>query len=105
MQIVHKRKDAKGKEAIAIVSILLRAASPVDIGQATFFHNLGLGQRTRGLQAPPAVGVADLNAFHDELSGHYYHYLGSLTTPPCTEGARWFVLEKKVNVDLELAHW
>jgi len=105
MQIVHKKKDEKENEAYAIVSVLLRAASPVNLSQATFFHNLGMGQRSVGLQAPPPAGQADLNAFSKELSGQYYHYLGSLTTPPCTEGVKWYVLDQQVNVDPELARW
>ncbi|XP_005404102.1 PREDICTED: carbonic anhydrase 6 [Chinchilla lanigera] len=29
---------------------------------------------------------------------HYYSYWGSLTTPPCTENVRWFVLEDSVKL-------
>ena len=29
---------------------------------------------------------------------HYYRFNGSLTTPPCTEGVRWFVLEKPLTI-------
>ncbi|CAF0892812.1 unnamed protein product [Brachionus calyciflorus] len=28
----------------------------------------------------------------------FYRYMGSLTTPPCTEGVKWNVFRKKINV-------
>ena len=31
-------------------------------------------------------------------SRDYYHYLGSLTTPPCTEDVGWFVLKERIDM-------
>ncbi|CBG39585.1 carbonic anhydrase [Helicobacter mustelae] len=37
---------------------------------------------------------------HDILpeKKHYYYFMGSLTTPPCTEGVRWVVLDQEIPI-------
>ncbi|WP_413600664.1 carbonic anhydrase [Curtobacterium sp. Curtsp57] len=53
--------------------------------------------------------TVDLDAMLPEARSHY-RYDGSLTTPPCSEGVRWIVLEDRIELgadqlaDLEAAH-
>ena len=48
---------------------------------------------------PNTISGVSVNA-HDLLPHRksYYHYRGSLTTPPCSEGVRWFVLKESIEV-------
>lgn len=32
-------------------------------------------------------------------TSHYYHFIGSLTTPPCSENVKWYVLKDTVTLD------
>jgi len=52
-------------------------------------------------EAGPARDIAgatiDAKAFFP-ASLKYHRYMGSLTTPPCSEGVNWFVLDEPVTV-------
>jgi len=45
--------------------------------------------------------VKDIAANLIPAKQHYYRFNGSLTTPPCTEGVRWFVIEKPLTISKE----
>jgi carbonic anhydrase len=52
--------------------------------------------------AKQVVEGAEINAADLLPADHsYYSYTGSLTTPPCSEGVRWFVLQSPVEVSQE----
>jgi len=47
----------------------------------------------------PFTGSFDLNTkLREELAQGYYHWYGSLTTPPCTEGVSWNLLKVREKV-------
>ena len=42
-------------------------------------------------------GLIDLNELLPQ-DQRYYQFMGSLTTPPCTEGVLWMVMKQPVTV-------
>ena len=86
--LVHK--SAEGK--LAVVAILFDAGKENGPLKPVFGAMPAKANETRPLAAP--VNVA---TFLPAKRG-YYMFMGSLTTPPCSEGVRWLVLKDPQEV-------
>lgn len=92
IHLEHKSDDGK----TAIVAILLEQGSENPFIQ-TLWNNLPLEQHT---PVEPPSAVIDLSNLLPATRS-YYTYMGSETTPPCSEGVRWLVLKQPVQVSQE----
>jgi len=63
----------------------------------TLWNNLPLEKNVD--YSPEGVAV-DLNQLLPE-NRSYYTYMGSLTTPPCSEGVMWMVMKQPAQVSAE----
>ncbi|MFG6441752.1 carbonic anhydrase [Roseateles sp. LKC17W] len=89
--LVHR--DAQGR--LAVVAVLLERGAddkPQPVLQSVW-ANLPLEKH----EVLPAQGQIDLNQLLPEQRS-YYTYMGSLTTPPCSEGVLWMVMRQPVAV-------
>ena len=79
---------------LAVVGLLFRQGDPSPLVQAL-------------LDAAPAAGVSEALSGGPDASDYvpntlgYFGYDGSLTTPPCTEGVRWIVMQSVGTVSQE----
>jgi len=92
--LVHK--DAEGR--LAVVAVLLdrgRDNRPQPLVQ-TIWNNLPL-EKQEPLNGP---GLLDLKLLLPEDQA-YYTYMGSLTTPPCSEGVLWMVMRQPLQLSAE----
>lgn len=89
--LVHKNADGK----LAMVAVLLHRGSAQPVVQ-TIWNNLPLEKGDEVL----AKGAIDLNALLP-TDRRYYTYMGSLTTPPCSEGVLWMVMKTPVEISAE----
>ena len=90
VQLVHKSAD--GKMAILAVRLIENQNFPNAI-LATLWPHLprttGKSEKIADMINPGGLLPADRG---------YWTYMGSLTTPPCTEGVRWIVFEQQVTL-------
>ncbi len=91
VHLVHKDREGK----LAVVAILL------DFGEAhpviqQVWNNLPLEKN----EVVKAINSLDLMQLIPKR-GDYYTYMGSLTTPPCSEGVLWLVMKEVVHISPE----
>ena len=90
--LVHKDYD----NSLAVIAVLMERGMEHPVIQTLWNHMpLEVGMASQ----PPNVMI-DLNRLLPEKRD-YYTYMGSLTTPPCTENVLWMVFKNPVPVSPE----
>lgn len=95
MHIVHQNSQGMN----AVVSVMIRpgaanpALEPIEQIQQLIPLTAGVTYNFSAL----AINVADLLP----ATRQFIHYTGSLTTPPCTEGVAWYVLQTPMEMSEE----
>jgi carbonic anhydrase len=90
--LVHRNHEGQ----LAVVAVLIDPGEANSLIHKVWTHMpLDSGDRVR----LPA-GLIDLRELLP-ADGRYYQFMGSLTTPPCTEGVLWNVLKTPVTVSRE----
>lgn len=89
--LVHKDPDGR----LAVVAVLLQQGKAHPVVQQVW-NNLPL---EKGEELKAGVTL-DLSALLPEQRG-YYTYMGSLTTPPCSEGVLWMVMKQPAAISAD----
>ena len=89
--LVHK--DMEGR--LAVIAVLLDRGTAHPIIQS-IWNNLPLEKN----EELAARATLDLNALLP-ADRSYFTYMGSLTTPPCSEGVLWMVMKNPVTISAE----
>ncbi|CAM9239789.1 unnamed protein product [Sphacelaria rigidula] len=88
--------------SLLVVGILIDSSLYGDNGEIDkLWSVLNVGERNTTEKAFPSDVYAMLPA-----TPSYVHYMGSLTTPPCTEGVKWIVMTNPILMsDLQLQEY
>ena len=87
--LVHKNEEGQ----LAVVAVLLeQGESNALINKVWTYMPLDTGDSVR-----MPVALLDMNEVLPK-DQRYYQFMGSLTTPPCTEGVLWMVLKQPVQI-------
>ena len=91
VHLVHK--DDQGR--LAVVAVLMDKGQPQAVVQKVW-NNLPL-ERNEEMAARVPMDVSEILP----ADRRYFTYMGSLTTPPCSEGVQWIVMRQPVTMSAE----
>lgn len=91
MHLVHE--DGHGR--LAVVGVFITEGAANDAIGTAWQHLPETGHSN----APEGVSVNPKDLLPDDRA--YYHFAGSLTTPPCSEGVNWNVFRSPIELSAE----
>lgn len=77
--MVHKSSDGE----LAVIAVLFNEGNEANKMIQIVLDNLG--------KAPVVIDPVNLLP---KQKDHYFHFMGSLTTPPCSENVKWYVMKE-----------
>jgi len=86
--LVHKNDEGK----LAVVAVMLKQGKTNEALKPVFDGMPKTAGETKALEASFDAGRLLPS------DRHYYKFMGSLTTPPCSEGVRWQVMKQPIEV-------
>lgn len=89
--LVHKSDDGE----YAVIGVLIKAGEPNELITTLWQFLPTPGQERR----VNSVRISPEGLLPERLE--YWHYSGSFTTPPCTEGVKFFILQQTVTLSAE----
>ncbi len=89
VHFVHRSKEGE----IAIVGLLMNAGA-YNVSLAEIWKRMPARESAEQIHRNVLINAADLLPKRKK----YFRYMGSLTTPPCSEGVHWYVLDTPVTV-------
>merc|ERR1712187_236162 len=91
LHLVHQKEGSSGTDDLMVIGVLFQEGAKSELLSA-----MGLGE---GKEYPLETPAFNMDKYLQDkgVTGNFYTYDGSLTTPPCTESVRWVVMEKPLT--------
>lgn len=91
VHLVHRNDEGQ----LAVIAVLLEKGAEHPLVQ-TLWNNMPL---ERDMEVSPVEAINPMLLLPENRA--YWTYMGSLTTPPCTEGVLWMVMKQPLQVSSE----